>query len=142
MSRNARSVASSDDDDREWDSDANEEDAQDREEKIRIALASRSDKERERFALFRSANCKIPKAQVLDIVQRAVPGVTVQKLVGNVAADAARLFVADLIETAKRMSSNKEEPLTPDMIMIAYSELEGRGKIPGKGPGIRRSEML
>jgi hypothetical protein len=51
-----------------------------------------------------------------------------------------KLFVADLVETAKRLSDNRR-PLTPDLIIIAYNELESHGKRPGKGPGVKRHQI-
>jgi hypothetical protein len=57
-----------------------------------------------------------------------------------VAALAVKLFVAELVETAKQMSDSPG-PLTPDAIIIAFNEMENHGKIPGKGPGIKRSML-
>jgi hypothetical protein len=103
-------------------------------------IVSMSDEQRHRFELFRSANCRPPVKMVMEILREAVRPAAVQKTSGVVACGAARLFAADLIETARRLSDDLR-PLSPDMIMIAYSELEQQGKIPGKGPGVKRNSV-
>ena len=141
MSRGTRN--SSDDDD--WDSDEDADRNSERSEAIERRKAAMPDDERRdferRFDLFRSRNCQLSAKEITDMMQKAVPGAQVFNNAGLIGSWAARLFVAELIETARRLSGNND-PLTPDLILIALSELESHGKIPGKGPGVKRSDIM
>jgi hypothetical protein len=140
--RHAVSEADGSDDDRDWNS-ADDEEAMENErsEALNKRFAAMDDDQRTRFELFRSRNCKIPPKWCTETLQRVLPsGTTVQGGAGLVASFAVKLFVADLIETAKRLS-NGSRPLTPDLIIVAYNEMESRGKIPGKGTGVKRHQL-
>jgi hypothetical protein len=127
------------DDERDWNSDDDDDAGEgDSSEALKKRFAAMDDDQRARFELFRSANCKVPAKWCVELMQRAVPpGVAVQASAGVVASHAVRLFVADLVETAKRLSDSRR-PLTPDLVMVAYNEIESHGKIPGKGPGVKK----
>jgi hypothetical protein len=139
--RHAPVEADGSDDDREWNS-ADDEEAMEseRSEALNKRFAAMDDDQRARFELFRSSNCKIPQKWCVEILRKTLPGITVQGTAGLVASKAVVLFVADLIETAKRFN-HTSHPLTPDLIMIAYNDMESRGKIPGKGPGVKRHQF-
>jgi hypothetical protein len=140
--RHAQSDGDGSDDERDFGSEDDDDAAEnDSSEALKKRFAAMDDDQRARFELFRSGNCKIPAKWCVEVMQHALPsGVTVQGSAGIVASHATRLFIADLIETAKRMSDNRR-PLTPDLIMVAYNEIESHGKIPGKGPGVKRQHV-
>ena len=121
-----------------WDDSDDFKEQDDDEQRINRALAEMDPEQRQRFNLFRSSNCKFNQKKVKEMMLQHVPkSVTVQNMTVGMAAYASKLFLADLLETAREISGNNA-PLTPDLILMAYSELENAGKIPGKGPGIKR----
>jgi hypothetical protein len=101
-----------------------------------------SNEHRQRFDLFRSDSCKFPYKSVAEIMGRAVSNAVVQAPSGRCAGWLLRDFVLDLVETAQRLAGKAQGPLTPDMIMLAYNELENRGKIPGKSTGMKKGIFL
>ena len=111
-----------------------------RSEENEKAEAQMSDDERKRFHIFRF-NCKFPPKQVREIMRRAAPGYQVQDNCGLVGSWAAQLFCGELVETARKLSGNNE-PLTPDLIFMAFNELDSHDKLPGKIPGVKRSEFV
>lgn len=121
----------------DWDDDEPRPDTSDEIQRRKVNM---SDDQRKRFEVFQE-KCKFPHKRVLEVMQKAVPQSTVQVKAARVGAWAAKLFTAELIETARRLSGNNA-PLTPDLIMIAFNELESHGKIPGRGPGIRRADLM
>ncbi|KAH0785789.1 Clan CA, family C1, cathepsin L-like cysteine peptidase [Histomonas meleagridis] len=93
-------------------------------------ISEMTEEERTRYNIFQSQTCRFPKNKVKSLMQNAVPGVQVQNKAVTVASFAVRLFSAELIELAREISGN-EEPLTPDLIMIALNEIIDKGTIPG-----------
>jgi hypothetical protein len=83
---------------------------------------------------FFSQSCRFRTQQILDMMIRGIgPGTShIQNPAVRTVARAAELFAAELIETARAMSSGTG-PLTPDLIFLAFDSLARRGKIPGLG---------
>jgi hypothetical protein len=125
------------DEDRDWAGvDEDEGIDNERSEALNKRLPLMSAEQRVRFELFGSTVCKIPPKWCSEVLYRSLPQNSVQANSALVASFAVKLFIADLVETAKRLSNNTR-PLTPDLIIIAYNEMESHGKIPGKGPGVK-----
>lgn len=123
------------DDDEDLDDD---EDDEEKNDAIRRRMADMTEDQKHAFNLFRSPVCRPPIKRIKEIMQHATPSETViQNNAAFIAMHAARLFAANVVEEARRLSGNNN-PITPDLIMIAFSELEEHGKIPGKGPGTKR----
>lgn len=122
--------------------DAEDQASNERAEAMKKQIAEMTDEERERFYLFRdSKNCKLPQAKILEMMKSAVPSsVTIQSDAAWIGTSAAKLFIADLVETARSLSGNKD-PLTPDLIMLAYNEIDHAGKLPGKVAGVKRPSL-
>ncbi|OHT09529.1 hypothetical protein TRFO_21577 [Tritrichomonas foetus] len=140
-------VQDSDDDDRDaWDdSDETEDQEAERNEATNKLIAEMTDEQRERYNLFQSTNCKFNSKKISEMMKQSIPDSTqnqikIQSSAGFVTTQAAKLFIADLLETARDLSGNND-PLTPDLIMVAYNEMENAGKIPGKGSGVKRAQI-
>ena len=138
-----------DEDERDiFDEDEHEDQEYERNEAINKVVSEMTDEQRERFNLFRlGSSCKIPKNPIKEMMLKTVQGysdrskadsIAVQDSAAVVATSAARLFIADLLETAKALNDT-DKPLTPDLIFLAYNEIDSAGKIPGRGPGIKRA---
>ena len=99
------------------------------------------DKEqRKQFDLYMSTTCTIPPSHVKDVASNAVNGqCRIAEMAKILIGQAAKLFATELIEKAIEIQQN-DLPLTPDSILIALSDLEKQGKIPGKGPGSNMSK--
>ena len=105
----------------------------------REAERTMTDDERNRFALLLSNNCtQIPNKKIKEIMEAVAPeGCKISEETSRFAAHATKLFVAELVETAKQFHTGKN-PLTPEEIMLSFRKLEEEGKIPGKSSGTRR----
>ena len=101
-----------------------------------------NDDQRNRFLLLTSGNStKIPKPKVKEIMRAVAPeNTTISDEVAHYASIATRLFVAELVETAKQFHSGRG-PLIPEDIMLSFRKLEEEGKIPGRSSGTRRQYM-
>ncbi|KAK8900026.1 hypothetical protein M9Y10_002349 [Tritrichomonas musculus] len=129
-------------------SEDNEDQEFERNEAIAKVISEMTDEQRERFNLFRvGSNCKPPQKRIKEMMLKTVQGysdrsrpdsISVQESAAFVASSAAKLFIADLLETAKSLSDS-DKPLTPDLIYLAYNEIDNAGKIPGRGSGIKRA---
>ena len=105
-------------------------------EKKEKAISELSQEGRERLEFFHGQKCKIPQNVVSNIINDVLPeGVKIQNSAVFLASHAARLFAAEIVETARSLS-NKKEPLTPDLITIAYHQMMYQRKIPGLHSGM------
>ena len=69
---------------------------------------------------------------IRKIIERVLPeNVVITNPIISYIAQSAHLFAAELVETARKISQNTD-PLTPDLILLAFNQLEYEGKIPGK----------
>lgn len=131
-----------------FDDDEHEDQEFERNEAINKVVSEMTDEQRERFNLFRTgSSCKPPQKRIKEMMLKTVQGysdrnkpdsITVQEAAAFVATAAAKLFIADLLETAKSLNDT-DQPLTPSLIYLAYNEIDNAGKIPGRGPGIKRA---
>lgn len=103
-------------------------------------VSEMTNEQRTRFDIFQKT-CKFSQNRIKEMMENVVPGTKVQQKSAFVASLAVRLFAAELIELARDLSGN-DEPLTQDLIMIALNEIIEKGTIPGKGPGIKRSQVF
>lgn len=136
------------DDSDAFDEDEHEDQEFKRNEAINKVVSEMTDEQRERFNLFRiGSSCKPPQKRIKEMMLKAVQGysdrnkpdsISVQESAAFVANSAAKLFIADLLETAKSLNDT-DHPLTPSLIYLAYNEIDNAGKIPGRGSGIKRA---
>ena len=95
-----------------------------------------NEEERERFKFFNGINCTLKPNITRDLMLQNSPvGTSVRYQSAVLVSHAARLFTAELVEMARKLSP-ENSPLTPDVINIAFDIMTQRGKIPGKGPGV------
>jgi hypothetical protein len=94
-------------------------------------LSQLTDEQQGRYDFF-GQSCKFRAQRIRDMMTRSVgPGTShIQNPAVEAVARAAEFFTAELIETARSMSS-EATPLTPDLIYLAFDILSRRGKIPG-----------
>ena len=79
-----------------------------------------------------SPKTQFKNSDIKKIIEKYFPdGVEINNRGVAFIAQAARLFTAELVETARKLSL-KNEPLTPELIMLAFNQLEYMGKVPGK----------
>ncbi|KAK8893955.1 hypothetical protein M9Y10_022384 [Tritrichomonas musculus] len=94
-------------------------------------ISNLSIEQKQRLDFFRSQQCKFSTSKVQEIMKEELPpGVSIKKDAVSAASRAAKLFIAELIETAKKFST-ENNPITPDLIYIAYSDLSKQRKVPG-----------
>ena len=93
-------------------------------------IAEMSDEQRGRYTHF-ITSCSFPVATVKSLMQEHAPeGTAIQNPAAATAANAARLFVGEVAETARKLAK-EGQPLTPDLIYVAFDILLQQGKVPG-----------
>ena len=92
-----------------------------------------SKEETERINYFKSSpKTQFKNSDIKTIIEKNLPkNIEINNRGIAYIGQAARLFTAELVETARKLSL-KNEPLTPELIMLAFNQLEYMGKIPGK----------
>lgn len=149
MNLSRLSSRDTDDDDHDaFDEDDHDDQEFERNEAINKIVSEMTDEQRERFNLFRiGSSCKPPQKRIKEMMLKAVQGysdrnkpdsISVQESAAFVATAAAKLFIADLLETAKSLNDT-DKPITPSLIFLAYNQIDNAGKIPGRGSGIKRA---
>ena len=97
-----------------------------------ILINDLTPEEKERIKYFESKKAQIKPNDLKPIIEKVLPpGYELVPAARACVAQATQLFTAELIETARKLSS-RHEPLTPDLIMMAFNQLEHIGKIPGR----------
>ena len=100
-----------------------------------------SDDQRKRFQLLRGDATRIPKKQIKDMMKAVAPEkAEVPDNVADTTSKIVKLFVAELVETAKTFHTSKGI-LEPEDIMLAFHKLEDDGKIPGRSLGKKRAYL-
>ena len=95
-------------------------------------LAEMSDEQHARYMHF-ITSCSFPVATVKSLMQEQAPeGTSIQNPAAATAANAAKLFVGEVAETARKLAK-EGQPLTPDLIYVAFDLLLQQGKVPGCG---------
>lgn len=86
---------------------------------------------------FFQTQCKLPRQKVIKNIMKEElpPGIIIKEEAAFVASRAAKLFIAELVETAKKYTT-ENIPITPDLIYIAYAELARQRKVPGMISGL------
>lgn len=103
-------------------------------------ISQLNEQEKFRYELFKSKSCDIPLSHLKELMSNATNrNLRVADNARIIVSKVAKLFAGQLIEKARSLQGNNQ-PLTPDMIMIAFSDLEAHGKIPGRGPQHQLSE--
>ena len=104
-------------------------------------LEAMDEDQRNRYHHFVTDQCTFPAKLIKDKMRAALEGSSIQIAANSESCVgyAAKLFAAKLIDNARALMGN-DEPIPPDMILLAYHELETRGEIPGKGVGVKISD--
>lgn len=103
--------------------------------KTQQIISTLSNEQMQRLQFFRS-QCKLPTSKVKEIMKEELPpGSSINQEVAIMASKAAKLFIAELVETAKKYTT-ENTPITPDLIYIAYADLARQRKIPGMISGL------
>lgn len=98
-------------------------------------VSNLSNEQKQRLNFFR-LQCKLPASKVQEIMKEELPpGSTIKKEAVVIASRAAKLFITELVETAKKYTS-ENTPITPDLVYIAYSNLTKQRKVPGVISGL------
>ena len=98
-------------------------------------LSSMTDEERDRYNQF-VTRCSFPVAVVKSIMQKYAPeGSVIQNPAASVASSAAKLFVSEVAETARKLA-REGQPITPDLIYLAFDVLLQKGLVPGHGSSV------
>ena len=121
--------------------DDGEDNNEDNEENENEYLKNFTEEQKNRYLHFKSVACKFPHEIIHSKMNAALSG-TSTKISANsdsLVGFSAKLFAAQLIDTARSLMDN-DGPIPPDMILLAYHELETRGVIPGKGVGVKISD--
>ena len=104
-------------------------------------IAKLNDLERERIEILKSKFSNPSDKDVKELMKKDLPtGVSFTSEVDKLASRASKYFLIDLINTARQLSGNNLS-LTPDLISLAFYLMEEKGKIPGKGNGVKRSHL-